>query len=157
MKTTSTSNFFDYCTDSLQETKYSQNLGNLLLSKEDKEKLITDILESEDELMPILKKYLVGYLDKIMENPDSIIDRLIKEKDTEIKELRDRVNQLEKQVSILENIINIPLGVQPMNPIQPNPYNPWGSGDLLYCSDNSSFIANSANKISSTTTVSTSV
>jgi hypothetical protein len=159
MKTTSTSSYLDYCTDSLLGTEYSYNLSNLLLSKEDKETLITDILESEDELMPIIKKYLVGYLDKIMENPDPIIDKLIKEKDTEIKELKDRVNQLEKQVSILKNYTPIPLGIQPnpIDPIQPNPYIPWGSNDICYCSDNNSFIANSVNKISSTTTVSTSV
>ena len=154
--------------DSAYATTWNLDFSDLI-NKEDKEKIISDLLDKEDDLMPILKKYLVGYLDKIMENPDSIIDKLIKEKDTEIKELKDRVNKLEEKVNSLENSrLNIPtpLGPSPL-PYPTNPYTPWGVGEI-YCSDSSSsncisdaiYNYNAANSIyntSSTASISTSV
>ena len=108
-----------------------------LLSKEDKEELLKKLLESENDLMPILKEYLVGYLDKILDNPEPLIKDLIKEKDEKIQELSKRLDDLEKRVSELSKI-------QPpyiVNPIEPftigNPKTvpdiTWtGSGDI-YC------------------------
>lgn len=96
------------------------NLVDLLLSKEQREELLMKLLESEDELMPILKKYLVGYLDKIMDNPGEIIKELLKEKDTEIESLKKKVSDLEEKVN---KASFTPYPYYPSNiPLGPNPF-----------------------------------
>lgn len=83
-------------------------LTNLMTSKlvsedMDKEEIIKRLLENEDELMPILKKYLVGCLEKVMENPEEIIKDLIKEKDSTIEDLKKEVNDLKERLAHFEN------------------------------------------------------
>ena len=130
---------------------WSLNLGNLI-SKEDKVELVEEILENEDEFMPILKKYLVGYLDKILENPEPLIKELIKEKDDKIDELSKEVSNLKKEVETLKNTIPV-LPSEPSG-IGPNTYypaDPWGTGGITWTNPVSSY--NAINYTTSTVTV----
>ena len=72
-----------------------------IMDKDKLKDLLFNFLEKEDDVMPILKEYLVGYLDKIMKDPDPIIKDLIKEKDKEINELRTEVERLKSMVDAL--------------------------------------------------------
>ena len=72
-----------------------------IMDKDKLKDLLFSFLEKEDDVMPILKEYLVGYLDKIMKDPDPIIKDLIKEKDNEINELRIEVERLKSMVDAL--------------------------------------------------------
>ena len=106
-----------------------------LLSCEQKKELMTKLLESEDEFMPILKKYLVGYLDKILDNPEEIIKDLVKEKDSKIQELESKVSDLEKEIKDIKSLL--PLSISPIMPITPSndplrtmPDITWGRGDV---------------------------
>ena len=132
---------------------WSWNVGDMM-SKEDKAALVEKILEDEDEFMPILKKYLVGYLDKVLENPEPLIKELIKEKDEKISELSKEVEDLKKEVEALKNVRSIPT---PDVPLDPNPYypDPWGTGGITWSGTlTSSYNAmNVANSTTSTTTV----
>ena len=125
-----------------------------MMSKEDKAALVEKILEDEDEFMPILKKYLVGYLDKVLENPEPLVKELIKEKDNKINELSKEVEDLKKEVETLKN--NMPLIPSESSPLGPNPYypNPWGTGGIAWSELSSSYnVMNSASSTTSTTTV----
>lgn len=112
---------------------YTFNLTDLL-SKEQKEELLMKLLESEDELMPILKKYLVGYLDKIMDNPEEIIKELLKEKDIEIESLKKKVSDLEEKVN---KASLTPYPYYPSNiPLGPNPFEgSWSDNNGITWSD----------------------
>lgn len=141
-----------YATIDPSNYTWSLNLGNLI-SKEDKVELVEEILENEDEFMPILKKYLVGYLDKILENPEPLIKELIKEKDDKIDELSKEVSNLKKEVETLKNTIPV-LPSEPI-PLGPNPYyptDPWGTGGITWTNPVS--IYNAANSTTSTNPVS---
>ena len=133
-------------------TVLSNNLGNYysysfdlesMLSKEDREKLLTRLLEDEDDLMPILKKYLVGYLDQFMENPESILKDLIKEKDNKINDLEKKIEDLEKKIDSITcpPLPNIPLGPNPYDPYHPSwlPDITWtGDANSITCSSDNS-------------------
>lgn len=106
-----------YSTNSATSYGYSWNLSDFI-GKEEKEKIIEKILEDEDDLMPILKQYLAKYLDSIMENPESIVKELIKEKDDRINKLEKRVEELEKQLEF-DRMNDMPIGPQPI------PYPPY--------------------------------
>lgn len=121
---------------------YSFDLDSIL-SKEDKEKLLTKLLEDEDDLMPILKKYLVGYLDQFMENPESILKDLIKEKDDKINDLEKKIEDLEKKIDFITcpPIPNTPLGPNPYDPYHPSwlPDITWtGDANSITCSSDNS-------------------
>lgn len=126
-----------------------------MMSKVDKAALVEKILEDEDEFMPILKKYLVGYLDKVLENPEPLVKELIKEKDDKIKELSKEVEDLKKEVETLKN--NIPLiPSEPFPILGPNPCypDPWGTGDITWNGGTLSSLYN-ANSVSSSTSITT--
>ena len=106
-----------YSTNSATSYGYSWNLSDFI-GKEEKEKIIEKMLEDEDDLMPILKQYLAKYLDDIMENPESIVKELIKEKDDRINKLEKRVEELEKQLEF-DRMNDMPFGPQPI------PYPPY--------------------------------
>ena len=91
---------------------YSFDLSDFI-SKEDKEAVIKKLLENEDDLMPILKQYLVKYLDSVMENPESIVKDLIKEKDDRISNLEKKVEKLERQIESYRLNQPTPLGNYP--------------------------------------------
>lgn len=159
MKTLENSNGRIYASAAIDPSTYtswSWNVGDMM-SKEDKEALVEKILEDEDEFMPILKKYLVGYLDKVLENPEPLVKELIKEKDDKINELSKEVEDLKKEVETLKN--NIPLIPSEPIPLGPNPYysDPWLAGGTwsgtLSSSYNSHNAINSVSSSTSTTTV----
>ncbi len=136
---------------------------NTLLGEKDKEELLTKLLESEDDLMPILKKYLVGYLDKIMENPEPIIKELIKEKDEEIKRLNKEVEELKKEVEELKKEVeSIKLNNNYNDypyPYDPNPtINPWipSNGGITWSGTQDGWIQYTNSLSSSTSTCTTS-
>lgn len=142
---TSSYSYYDYNYDGLSSIISSTNLNNLL-SKEEKEKLITSLLESEDDMMPVLKRYLVSYLDKILDNPEPIIKDLIKEKDETIQDLTNKVDDLTKKINTLEaNLAGIISGGYY---VVPNKGGFWGdyynnyynnpAGSLPYVTDYSS-------------------
>ena len=143
------------CATDIDPSNYtwSLNLGKLI-SKEDKEELVEEILGNEDEFMPILKKYLVGYLDKVLENPEPLVKELIKEKDDKINELSKEVEDLKKEVETLKN--SIPLIPSEPFPLGPNPYypDPWGTGGITWSGTLSSSY-NAMNSVSSTTSTTT--
>lgn len=80
-----------------------------LLTHDQKEELMTRLLENEDEFMPILKKYLVGYLDKILDNPEQIIKEVVMEKDEKIKNLENKVRDLESEIEKLKALSPVKL------------------------------------------------
>lgn len=133
---------------------WSPSIKNLIniddfISNEDKVELIEKILENEDEFMPILKKYLVGYLDKILDNPEPIIKDLIKEKDDKINELNKEVEQLKEEISNIKNIIlPLPYNYPPYSPGIGT--NPWNNG-TVYCNSNDGTYYNVANRLKNTT------
>jgi len=105
----STGNYYNY------NTKFSWSWPNpnewITAADVDKEELLKKLLESEDEFMPILKKYLVGYLDKIMENPEPIIKDLIREKDSRISELEKKISDLEKMLDYINGLFGLKTGI----------------------------------------------
>lgn len=142
-----------YTSTTIDQSAYTWSWNVVdMMSKEDKATLVEKILEDEDEFMPILKKYLVGYLDKVLENPEPLVKELIKEKDDKINELSKEVEDLKKEVETLKN--NIPLIPSEPFPLGPNPYYPdsWSTGGITW-SDSSYNAMNVANSTTSTTTV----
>ena len=69
------------------------------------EERVEKYLESEDDMIPLVKNYLRKYLEKVMDNPDEIVKEIIKEKDEEINSLRKEVDMLRKDVADLNNQI----------------------------------------------------
>ena len=157
METLKNSNGRIYTSATIDPSAYtwSLNFGDIM-SKEDKAALVEKILEDEDEFMPILKKYLVGYLDKVLENPEPLVKELIKEKDDKINELSKEVEDLKKEVETLKN--NIPLIPSEPIPLGPNPYypdpDPWGTGGITWSGTLSSSY-NAMNSVSSSTSTTT--
>lgn len=85
---------------------FTDALKNLVGANEaTEERIIHRLLDNEEEFIPLIKKYLVKYLDSVLENPSELIgeavEKLIKEKDSEIEELKKRIDFLEKRVDIL--------------------------------------------------------
>lgn len=155
METLNNSNGRIYTSATIDPSAYTWSWNIVdMMSKVDKAALVEKILEDEDEFMPILKKYLVGYLDKVLENPEPLVKELIKEKDDKINELSKEVEDLKKEVKTLKN--NIPLIPSEPFPIGPNPYypSPWDTGGITWSDLSSSYNAmNVANSTTSTTTV----
>ena len=69
------------------------------------EERVEKYLESEDDMIPLVKNYLRKYLEKVMDNPDEIVKEIIKEKDEEIDSLRKEVDMLRKDIADLNNQI----------------------------------------------------
>ena len=79
------------------------------MSDEELEKLVKRILDNEDDLVPILKNYFTKYFESLMENPDELVDKAVKEtidkKDREIDELNKRVSELSQTLDyVLERL-----------------------------------------------------
>ncbi len=97
--------------DSLSSTVYTttdrssfsnevnNNDDRLSLSEEEKEDL---------ELLKLVKDYLAIYVQKILDDPDCVIERIInKEYEQKIKILESRVNELENKLYRLEGILEV--------------------------------------------------
>ena len=98
----------------------------------DKEEILLSLLDKEDDLMPILKKYLVGYLEKIMDNPKEIVKELIDDKDDKIQNLEQEIKNLRIEVDYLRNaLLATQVPPPPYTPYTGNPStNPWTIGNL---------------------------
>lgn len=102
-------------------------------------KKIEEFLSSEGEMMPLIEKFLVEYLENILEDPDKVVEKLLKNRDIELQILRGKVDMLEwektqlttskeklekdlesmkSRLDYLETIIN--------NPNHQYPWSPWG-------------------------------
>ena len=83
-------------------------------------KRLEDLIEDEDEMMPLIKNYLRKYLEKVMDNPDEIIkrDEEIKKQKEEIKDLKEQIKSLKEEIRVLQS------------------YKPFGLGDYDYPSTN---------------------
>ena len=86
--------YYDYNVD--WESSFTADLAKELIEK---------ALDKDDELYPIVEKYLIKHLEKIMDNPDKVIKELIKEKDDKINELEEKVSDMEKKLSDLETMV----------------------------------------------------
>ena len=110
-----------------------------LISDKDKEEVLMSLLDKEDDLMPILKKYLVGYLEKIMDNPKEIVKELIDDKYDKIQNLKQEIKNLEQEIKNLrlevDDLRNALLTTQ-VPPYIPNTgspsTNPWTIGTWGY-------------------------
>ena len=84
--------------------------GKFALDTETMEKIIEKTLDRDEDLYPIVEKYLINHLEKIMDNPDKIVQKLLENKDTKIKELEEEVENLKQLVkqqgTIIEEIRN---------------------------------------------------
>lgn len=84
------------------DSLWEYTIDKLNLSDDTINKIIKKILDSDDDLLPLVKNYLIKYLDQVMDNPEEIIKDLIKEKDTEISRLREELDSLTKRLEKLE-------------------------------------------------------
>lgn len=96
--TTTTAGY--YSTDD----SYSWTLnGDVEIGDESVKKIIEKIFDSDNDLLPLVKNYLIKYLDQVMDNPEEIIKDLIREKDYEITKLKQKLEYLTKRIEELEN------------------------------------------------------
>ena len=89
---------------------WEYTINKLNLSDDTINKIVEKILDSDDDLLPLVKNYLIKYLDQVMDNPEEIIKDLIKEKDTEISRLRGELDSLTKRLEKLEKERSFNLG-----------------------------------------------
>ena len=76
------------------------------LSEEDIKEIIKKIFDGDTDLLPLVKNYLIKYLDTVMDNPDEIVKELIKEKDEEINNLKKEVEDLGEKIKELEKKVS---------------------------------------------------
>jgi len=142
------------------------------ISDEGVKKIVEKIFDSEEDLMPLVKNYLVKYLDKVMDEPEEIVKELVKEKDEKINQLEEQVEELNKKIAELEEKVEkesraFDLGGTRLGPTttewiydHSNTTSTGGawtttydydgdSSSMMYCSDLSALATDSANIISS--------
>ncbi len=73
--------------------------------KKEVKKKFEEIMESEDEMMPLIKNYLRKYLEEVMDNPEELIkrDKEIERQKEEIKELKEQVEALKKEIETIKS------------------------------------------------------
>lgn len=89
---------------------YTKTLNSYLFNNtHDTEEYIKEALEkflnSESDMMPLVESVLVERLEKITDSPDKFIEKLIKEKDEKIKELETEVIYLRDRVEVLYSLL----------------------------------------------------
>ena len=144
------------------------------VSDESIKKIVEKIFDSDEDLMPLVKNYLVKYLDKVMDKPEEIVKELIKEKDEKINQLEEQVEAMNKKIVELEEKIERESRAFDLNGTNLGPTTKWiyknsnatsaggswttstydcydgdNSSSTLYCSDLSSVATGSANIINS--------
>ena len=86
------------------DDSYSWTLnGDVEIGDESVKKIIEKIFDSDNDLLPLVKNYLIKYLDQVMDNPEEIIKDLIREKDYEIIQLKQKLEYLTRRIEELEN------------------------------------------------------
>lgn len=73
--------------------------------KKEVKKDFKEILENEDEMMPLIKNYLRKYLEEVMDNPEELIkrDEEIERQKEEIKELKNQIESLKEELTDLRS------------------------------------------------------
>lgn len=110
--TTTASGYYDDITGISSNDEYTWDVlgGKFALDTETVEKIIEKTLDKDEDLYPIVEKYLINHLEKIMDNPDKIVQKLLENKDTKIKELEEEVENLKQLVkqqgTVIEEIHN---------------------------------------------------
>jgi hypothetical protein len=69
--------------------------------------ILEEILEKEDEMMPLIKSYLYKYLENAVN--DEYLDDLLKQyknkKEKEVNDLKEKITELEKRIECLETVV----------------------------------------------------
>ena len=94
-----------YNTNYSWTTGYSYSTGDYTTVEDTVKKEIEKYLDSEDDMVPILKNYLRKYLERVMDNPDEIVKEIIKEKDEEINSLKEEVGMLKRDIADLKDLV----------------------------------------------------
>lgn len=102
--------------------------------KEAVEERLREVLDEDEEMMPLVKNYLRKYLERVLEAPEEIVNDLLK-KEEEIQKQKDEINDLKKQVEDLRRSITIleldkySRDSGPGKPIGIDPWSPYGTTD----------------------------
>lgn len=94
-----------YNTNYSWTTGYSYATGDYATVEDTVKKEVEKYLDSEDDMVPILKNYLRKYLERVMDNPDEIVKEIIKEKDEEINSLKEEVGMLKRDIADLKDLV----------------------------------------------------
>ena len=85
------------------EIRWEIDDRKLTITKE----ILEEILEKEDEMMPLIKSYLYKYLENAV--TDEYLDDLLKEyknkEEKEVNDLKEKITELEKSMKNLETAI----------------------------------------------------
>lgn len=69
--------------------------------------ILEEILENEDEMMPLIKSYLYKYLENAVN--DEYLDDLLKQyknkEEKEVNDLKEKITGLEKRIECLETVV----------------------------------------------------
>lgn len=130
--TISSSPIYGYDSASYGDSLWEYTIDKLNLSDDTINKIIKKILDSDDDLLPLVKNYLIKYLDQVMDNPEEIIKDLIKEKDTEISRLREELDSLTKRLEKLENERPFNLGGIKLAEVDTESPGEWTTTNWIY-------------------------
>ena len=114
------------------DSLWEYTIDKLNLSDDTINKIIKKILDSDDDLLPLVKNYLIKYLDQVMDNPEEIIKDLIKEKDTEISRLREELDSLTKRLEKLEKERPFDLGGIKLGEVDTESPGEWTTTNWIY-------------------------
>jgi hypothetical protein len=111
--------------------------------KKEVKKEFEEIMESEDEMMPLIKNYLRKYLEEVMDNPGELVkrDKEIERQKEEIKGLKEQVEALRKEIETIKNN-SIYLG-DPGEYHKLDGYSTYPNNGIIYTSGDPSWYYNS--------------
>ena len=86
-----------------KEYEIRWDIGDKTITKE----ILEEILEKEDEMMPLIKSYLYKYLENAVN--DNYLDDLLKQyknkEEKEVNDLKEKITGLEKRMESLETVV----------------------------------------------------
>lgn len=93
---TSVSYDYEFCTKDVVEREVEKKLG------ECKDDFIKKICSDErfEEDFSLVQKYIIGYLDKILDDPGSIASQVIQDLKRENQELRKEIDDIKRKLEI---------------------------------------------------------
>lgn len=102
------------------DSKIKANLDDEELRKRIAEK-INEVLD-EDTTIEIMKKYLLEFIDKNIENPENLIKDVLVKRDEELNKYKDELDKCRKEIDQLRvEISNLKAYLPVINPIMPMP------------------------------------
>ena len=102
------------------DSKIKANLDDEELRKRIAAK-INEVLD-EDTTIEIMKKYLLGFIDKNIENPENLIKDVLVKRDEELNKYKDELDKCREEIDQLRvEICNLKAYLPVINPIMPNP------------------------------------